>query len=185
MRRRASQTSGGITLAAGGSGGQFGTFDYETPGDRAECERAVRLIARHFDEVILDDFFFYTTKTDADIAAKGARSWTDYRLDKMREVARDLVLEPAKAENPNVQMIIKYPNWYEHFHGLGYDLGREARMFDGIYTGTETRDPVITDQLLQQYEGYEIFRYLSNVPAWGKSRRLGRHLQHPRHRPVR
>src|SRR5437763_2971794 len=38
------QTSGGITLAAGGSGGQFGTFDYENPADRAECERAVRLI---------------------------------------------------------------------------------------------------------------------------------------------
>jgi hypothetical protein len=36
-------------------------------------------------------------------------------------------------------------------------------MFDAIYTGTETRDPVITDQLLQQYESYEIFRYLSNV----------------------
>ena len=44
------QTSGGVTLAAGGSGGQFGTFDYENPADRAECERAVRLIARHFDE---------------------------------------------------------------------------------------------------------------------------------------
>ncbi len=60
-------------------------------------------------------------------------------------------------------MIIKYPNWYEHFHGLGYDLAEEAHMFDGIYTGTETRDPVITDQLLQQYESYEIYRYLSNV----------------------
>src|SRR3569833_4262883 len=156
-------TSGGITLAAGGSGGQFGTFDYENPADRAECERAVRLIARHFDEVILDDFFFYTSKSDADIAAKGARSWTDYRLDKMLEVSRDLVLGPAKQENPRVKVIIKYPNWYEHFHGLGYDLAEQAHMFDAIYTGTETRDPVITDQLLQQYESYEIYRYLSNV----------------------
>ena len=157
------QTSGGVTLAAGGSGGQFGTFDYENPADRAECERAVRLIARHFDEVILDDFFFYTSKSDADIAAKGARSWTDYRLAKMNEAARDLVLGPAKQENPRVRMIIKYPNWYEHFHGLGYDLAQEAHAFDAIYTGTETRDPVITDQLLQQYESYEVFRYLSNV----------------------
>jgi hypothetical protein len=157
------ETSGGITLAAGGSGGQFGTFDYENPADRAECERAVRLIARHFDEVILDDFFFYTSKSDADIAAKGALSWTDYRLAKMNEAARDLVLGPAKQENPRVRMIIKYPNWYEHFHGLGYDLAQEAHAFDAIYTGTETRDPVITDQLLQQYESYEIFRYLSNV----------------------
>jgi hypothetical protein len=157
------ETSGGITLAAGGSGGQFGTFDYENPADRAECEKAVRLIARHFDEVILDDFFFYTSKTDADIAAKGPRSWTDYRLAKMNEAARDLVLGPAKQENPRVRMIIKYPNWYEHFQGLGYDLAQEAHAFDAIYTGTETRDPVITDQLLQQYESYEIFRYLSNV----------------------
>jgi hypothetical protein len=157
------QTSGGITLAAGGSGGQFGTFDYENPADRAECERAVRLIARHFDEVILDDFFFYTSKSDADIAAKGARSWTDYRLDRMREASRNLVLGPARQENPRVRVIIKYPNWYEHFHGLGYDLTEQAHMFDAIYTGTETRDPVITDQLLQQYESYEIYRYLSNV----------------------
>ena len=156
-------TSGGITLAAGGSGGQFGTFDYENPADRAECERAVRLIARHFDEVILDDFFFYTSKSDADIAAKGARSWTQYRLAKMNEAARDLVLGPAKQENPRVRLIVKYPNWYEHFHGLGYDLADEAHAFDAIYTGTETRDPVMTDQLLQQYESYEIYRYLSNV----------------------
>ncbi|MGN6848985.1 MAG: hypothetical protein ACTHJK_05865 [Sphingomicrobium sp.] len=157
------ETSGGITLAAGGSGGQFGTFDYENPADRAECERAVRLIVRHFDDVILDDFFFYTSKSDADIAAKGNRSWTDYRLAKMNEVARDLVLGPARQVNPRVRMIIKYPNWYEHFQGLGYDLADEAHKFDAIYTGTETRDPIITDQLLQQYESYEIYRYLSNV----------------------
>jgi hypothetical protein len=158
------QTSGGVTLAAGGwPGGQFGTFDYENPADRAECERAARLAARHFDEVILDDFFFYTMKTDADIAAKGNRSWTDYRLAKMREASRALVLGPAKQENPRVRVIIKYPNWYEHFHGLGYDLAEQPRMFDAIYTGTETRDPVITDQLLQQYESYEIVRYFSNI----------------------
>jgi hypothetical protein len=157
------ETSGGVTLAAGGSGGQFGTFDYENPADRAECERAVRLIARHFDEVILDDFFFYTSKSDADIAARGNRSWTEYRVDKMREASRELVLRPAKQENPRVRVIIKYPNWYEHFHGLGYDLEQQPKMFDAIYTGTETRDPEITDQLLQQYESYEIYRYLSNV----------------------
>ena len=157
------QTSGGITLAAGGSGGQFGTFDYENPADRAECEKAVRLISRHFDEVVLDDFFFYNSKSDADIAAKGARSWTDYRIDRMREVSRDLVLGPAHQTNPRVRVIIKYPNWYEHFHGTGFDLADEAQMFDGIYTGTETRDPEITDQLLQQYESYEIVRYFSNI----------------------
>jgi hypothetical protein len=163
FREKGIETSGGITLAAGGEGGQFGTFDYEKPEDRAEVERAVRLAARHFDEVILDDFFFYTSKSDADIAAKVERSWTEYRLAKMREVSRDLVLEPAHQVNPHVRMIIKYPNWYEHFHGLGYDLAEQPKMFDAIYTGTETRDPIITDQLLQQYESYEIYRYFSNI----------------------
>jgi voltage-gated potassium channel Kch len=162
--------SGGVTLAAGGHSGQFGTFDYEDPRDRAECQRAVELAARHFDEVILDDFFFYTTKSDADIAAKGKRTWTQYRLERMREVAETLVLKPARAINPHVRMIIKYPNWYEHFQGLGYDLDVEARRFDGIYTGTETRDPQITDQLLQQYESYLIFRYYDNIRPHGGNR---------------
>ncbi len=157
------QVSGGITLAAGESSRQFGTFDYELAKDREECRTAVERAARHFDEVILDDFFFYNSKSDVDIAAKGARSWTQYRLDTMRGVAKDLVLGAARAVNPRIKMIIKYPNWYEHFQGLGYDLERESQQFDAIYTGTETRDPSITDQLLQQYESYEIYRYFSNI----------------------
>jgi hypothetical protein len=154
---------GGLTLSAGGGGGQFGTFDFEKRADREECKKAVQLAARHFDTVILDDFFFYTSKSDADIAAKGRRSWTQYRLETMREVSTDLVLKPARAINPKIKMIIKYPNWYEHFQGLGYDLQKQARWFDGIYTGTETRDPTATDQLLQQYQSYEIVRYFDHI----------------------
>jgi hypothetical protein len=157
------ETAGGVTFDAGSSGGQFNTLDYENPADRAAAERASRLMARHFDELILDDFFFYNTKSDADLAARGNRSWTDYRIDKMHEAARDLVLGPAKQTNPRIKVIIKFPNWYEHFHGTGFDLADEAHMFDGIYTGTETRDPVITDQQLQQYESYGIIRYFDNI----------------------
>jgi len=157
------QVAGGIAYSAPATNGQFNTLDYENPQDREECRRAIELAARHFDEVILDDFFFYSTKSDADIAAKGTRSWTQYRLEKMREVSRDLVLGAARAVNPRVKVIIKYPNWYEHFQALGYDLDQEAKLFDGIYTGTETRDPEITDQLLQQYESYLIIRYFDNI----------------------
>lgn len=160
---RGVEVSGGLTLAAGGEGGQFSSFDYESPADRAECKAAVEKAARHFDEIILDDFFFFSTRSDADIAAKGGRSWTKYRLDTMRKVSKELVLEPARQVNPGVKVLLKYPNWYEHFQGLGYDLAVQPGMFDGIYTGTETRDPIITDQLLQQYQSYEIFRYLSNI----------------------
>lgn len=157
------EVSGGVTEAAGGSRGQFGTFDYEAPADRAECIRAITIAARHFDEVILDDFFFYTSKSDADIAAKGDRSWTQYRLDTMRKASQDLILKPARAANPRVKVIIKYPNWYEHFQALGYDLEQQSQMFDAIYTGTETRDPDITDQFLQPYESYLVYRYYSAI----------------------
>ncbi|HEY3780859.1 MAG TPA: hypothetical protein VGL56_07235, partial [Fimbriimonadaceae bacterium] len=54
-------------------------------------------------------------------------------------------------------------NWYEHFQALGYDLDKEPKIFDGIYTGTETRDPEITDQHLQPYESYQIVRYFDNI----------------------
>lgn len=167
---RGIEVAGGLTLSAGGSAGQFGTFDYERPEDRAECKKAVQIAARHFDTVILDDFFFYTSKSDADIAAKGSRSWTQYRLQAMRRASTELVLKPARAVNPKIKMIIKYPNWYEHFQGLGYDLEKQAQWFDGIYTGTETRDPYVTDQLLQQYESYEILRYFDNIRPGGGNR---------------
>ncbi len=168
--RHGIEVSGGIAFVAPGGGGQFSTLDYENPHDREICRRAVQLAARHFNEIILDDFFFYSTKSDADIAAKGDRSWTQYRLDRMREVANDLVLKTARTVNPRVKVIIKYPNWYEHFQALGYDLDVEAKKFDAIYTGTETRDPEVTDQHLQQYESYLIFRYLSNIRPGGGDR---------------
>ena len=44
-------------------GGQFGTFDYDDPVHRDACKRAVELTAHHFDKIILDDFFCYTTNS--------------------------------------------------------------------------------------------------------------------------
>jgi hypothetical protein len=170
FRARGITVDGGITLTSADQGGPFRSFDYENPRDVATAERAVRMAARHFDTVILDDFTFFNTRSDADIRAKGSRSWTQYRLDKMRWVAQHLILGTARSVNPRVKVIIKYPNWYEHFQGLGFDLDREARMFDYIYTGTETRDPVATYQLLQQYESYLIFRYYSNIRPNGGNR---------------
>ena len=157
------QVAGGMALSDGSIGGQFKTFCYTDPKDRAFIKSAAQLAARHFDEIIQDDFFFDTTKTDSDIAAKGEKSWTQFRLDLMDEAAENLIVKPARAVNPHVKLVIKFPNWYEHFQGSGYDLDKEPKVFDGIYTGTETRDPVITDQHLQQYESYEIIRYFENI----------------------
>jgi hypothetical protein len=163
---RGVRVAGGMALSDGGSG-QFRSFCYTDPADRQFIKQATELAARHFDEIIQDDFFFVTTKNDSDIAAKGTNTWTQFRLKLMDEAAENLIIKPARAVNPKVKLIIKFPNWYEHFQGSGYDLDQEPKIFDGIYTGTETRDPEITDQNLQQYESYLIFRYFENIKPGG------------------
>jgi hypothetical protein len=160
---RGVRVAGGMALSDGSVGGQFRSFCYTDPADREFIRKAAELAARHFDEVIQDDFFFVTTKNDSDIAAKGNRTWTQFRLDLMDDAAENLLIKPAREVNPKVKMVVKFPNWYEHFQGLGYDLDKEPRLFDGIYTGTETRDPELTDQNLQSYESYLIIRYFDNI----------------------
>ncbi len=162
FRSKGLKVAGGITYTIDESN-NFETFCYSNPEHRAMAKEIAEYTARHFDEFILDDFFFTSCKCDLCIKAKGEMSWTDFRLKLMTDAARDLIINPAKAVNPKVKIVIKYPNWYEHFQGLGFNLKDEPKMFDGIYTGTETRDAVSSDQHLQQYESYLIFRYFENI----------------------
>ena len=172
------ETAGGIAYVGAGDTagsdssdageGQFISMCYTDPKQRDLVKQVAEQTARHFDEIMLDDFFFSNTKRDSDIAARGAQSWTAFRLKLMSDVSRELVLGPARAVNPGVKVIIKFPNWYEHFPANGYDLDVEPKLYDGIYTGTETRDPEDNDQHLQQYESYEIVRYFDNVAADSK-----------------
>jgi hypothetical protein len=173
------ETAGGIAYVGSGDNagndspdaageGQFVSMCYTDPKQRDLVKRVAEQTARHFDEIMLDDFFFSNTKRDSDIAARGSQSWTGFRLKLMADVSRDLVLGPARAVNPHARVIIKFPNWYEHFPANGYDLDVEPKLYDGIYTGTETRDPEDNDQHLQQYESYEIVRYFDNVAADSK-----------------
>jgi hypothetical protein len=159
------EVAGGITATIS-ERNQFETFCYSNPDHRALMKKIVEFTARNLDEFILDDFFFTDCKADSDIAAKGKRSWTQFRLAQMDEAARTLVLGPAKAVNPKVKVVIKYPNWYDHFQALGFDLELQPRIFDGIYTGTETRDPS-GNQHLQQYHGFSIVRYFENLKPGG------------------
>jgi hypothetical protein len=155
--------AGGMALLGPASRAQFGTLDYTDPKDRALVERVSAQAARNFDEFILDDLFFTNTKSDSDITAKGKRTWEEFRLQMMDEVSRDLILKSAKDANPKVNVIIKFPNFYPSFQGMGFDLEHQPQIFPEIWTGDETRDPVVTDQQLQQYESYEIFRYFENI----------------------
>jgi hypothetical protein len=156
------QTFGGITWTRN-EANRFETFCYSNAADRAWVKHVAEETARHFDDIILDDFFFTSCKSEEEIRAKGTRTWAQYRVERMREVARDLVIGAARSVNPKVRVVIKFPNWYEHFQDMGFDLEREPYLYDGVYTGTETRDPINSAQHLQAYNGYSIFRYFDNL----------------------
>jgi hypothetical protein len=154
--------AGGITYTVS-EPNRFETFSYSNPEHRKAVQQIAEHTARHFDEFILDDFFFTSTKSEFDVKARGARSWTDYRLAVMDDAAKNLVIGPARRVNPQVKVVIKYPNWYDHFPALGFNLARGPQLFDGIYTGTETRDAVRSAQHLQPYLSYNIMRYFGNI----------------------
>lgn len=162
FKDRGVEVAGGITYTIS-EANNFQTFCYKNPEERAKAKEIIELTASLFDEIILDDFFFTDCKCDYCVEAKGNRTWTDYRLELMDDAAMNVILGPAKKVNKNVKVVIKYPNWYDHFPALGFDLDFGPKHFDGIYTGTETRDAVRSNQHLQPYESYLIWRYFDNL----------------------
>lgn len=161
FKKKGIKTSGGITLTIH-EPSRFQTFCYSDPEHRKRVKEIAEHTARHFNEIILDDFYFTNCKCHHCIKGKGDQSWTDYRIELLAEAAQSLIINPAKKVNPKVKVTIKYPNWYEHFQGLGFNLEKEPGLFDALYTGTETRDPS-SAQHLQPYLGYLIFRYFEHL----------------------
>ena len=163
--------SGGITTTINDFEGTepgkqrlFGTFCYTDPAMRARLKEISEYTAGMFDEIILDDFYFTNCTCERCIREKGERDWVTFRRELMKDVSENLVVGPAKAVNPKVRMIIKYPNWRESYHFTGYVPEVQRDIFDATYTGTETRSPQYTDQHLPEYLSYSLVRYMEN--AW-------------------
>src|SRR4029078_7923526 len=94
-------TDRGVQLAGGipfpiSEPNRFETFSYSNPEHRKLVQQISEHTAKHFDEFILDNFFFTSTKSEFDVKARGARGWTDYRLAVMEDAAKNLVIGPAK-----------------------------------------------------------------------------------------
>ena len=91
------EVAGGITYTIS-EPNDFETFSYSDPEDRAMVKKIAEHTAKHFDEFLLDDFFFTSSKKDVEIKAKGNKSWTEYRLGIMNDAGRNLVVGPAKIQ---------------------------------------------------------------------------------------
>ena len=159
------KVAGGITSTALVGERKPSIFDCFCFSDEAHRERYRQIVeytARLFDEIILDDYFFTPCRCEKCIEKKGSRSWERYRLDTMTEFSKEIV-ELAKRVNPRCKFVIKYPNWYESFQETGYDPERQRHIFDGIYTGTESRRANYNHQHLPRYLSYSLIRLLENT----------------------
>ncbi|HEV2232575.1 MAG TPA: hypothetical protein VGV68_04120, partial [Terriglobia bacterium] len=166
FRRAGLQVSGCVTTTGLGkpSTGWNVAACFTNRANRDHLAAVFRAAAGIFDEIMIDDFFFTDCQCSECAAARGGMSWRQYREKLMIEVSRDAVLGPARAVNPKVKIILKFPQWYDKFQDRGYSVAEETALYDRVWTGTELRDPSSEEWgHTQQYRGFFLYRWLTDV----------------------
>ncbi len=160
---------GGIATVPGGDfgvkqEGPLGWFNWQHPKTQEDLKGVMRMAAGIFDEFIVDDFLCTSDTSLISKTAKGNMSWSQYRMDLLTGLSTEIFIKPAKEVNPDITMIIKYPQWYDRFHLFGYDVEREPALFDKVWVGTETRGQ-FTQRFgfVQPYEGFISYRWMSDL----------------------
>ncbi|MCP4259171.1 MAG: hypothetical protein GY774_16935 [Planctomycetes bacterium] len=137
---------------------------YTNKGTQGQLQRIFEYTASIFDEIMIDDFLFTDCQCDECKATCGNKTWADYRCELMVKMGRERILIPARAVNPDVRIIIKYPQWYDNFHNRGYEVLRQTADYEKIWVGTETRDYENERWGGKvQYEAYYIMRWLGLI----------------------
>ncbi|MFH1268646.1 MAG: hypothetical protein ABIK89_23215, partial [Planctomycetota bacterium] len=130
------------------------TFCYTDEATIAALEHEIRRLARLFNEVVIDDAFLTSCRCGACEASRSGRDWGAFRRDLLSGVAASWVAA-AREENPDVRLIVKFPQYYDRYHRFGYDADRFPAIFDAVWQGAETRDPAtLAYGYVEPYEGY-------------------------------
>ena len=158
LRKEGIRVSGAVVPV-----GPKGPFCYNDPEQMVILETRVRAMAGIFDELILDDWLFTNCTCEKCVAGRGTSSWGDYRTRLLLEKSKKHILDAAKQVNPNIRVIIKYPNWYEGHRENGYDVYGETHQFDAVAIGIETRTRATHDQHIPIYSGYVYQKWFSSV----------------------
>ncbi|PWU10599.1 MAG: hypothetical protein C5B50_25365 [Verrucomicrobia bacterium] len=180
FRKAGFEVSGCVTTTQVGksSKGWPGISCYTDEATQLRLQSIFEYAAGLFDEIMIDDFLFTDcTCTNCAVARKAkivivgthlypvkGDTWEDYRAELMVRVSQDRILGAAKKVNPKARIIIKYPQWYDHFQELGYEVIRETAEFDRIWVGTEARN--YEDRRwggTPQYESYFLMRWLGGI----------------------
>lgn len=144
--------------------GALGWFNWQHPKTQEDLREVMRMSARVFDEFVVDDFLCTGDTSAISKEAKGDRSWSQYRMDLLTELSTEIFIKPAKEVNPNISMIIKYPQWYDRFHLFGYDVAREPALYDKVWIGTESRGQYTQRfGFVQPYEGFISYRWMDDI----------------------
>ena len=169
LRGKGIDVSSGIATLPGpdygiGSNSSQYAMNYEAPETRTALRETIEFYAKHFDEIIVDDFLMTDDASEKSVKARGNQPWPEYRLDLMTTIARDVLIGPAKRVNPNVNIINKFPQWYDRFHVYGYNVISGPELFDKVWVGTETRNPD-TERFgyVQPTEGFINYSWLASL----------------------
>ncbi len=160
---------GGIATVPGGDfgvkqEGKLGWFNWQNEKTQKDLRQVMEDVAPIFDTFIVDDFLCTGDTSVESQAAKGDREWSVYRRELMTELASSIFIDPAKSVNPDIHMIIKYPQWYDRFHMFGYDVASGPELFDEVWVGTETRGQYTQRfGFVQPYEGFVNYRWISSM----------------------
>ncbi len=140
-----------------------GPSAYNNPEDLASLKERMQGLAQVFNKIILDDWLFTNATDPKSVAERGNMTWAEYRTKLILEQSKKYIIDAAKEVNPKVQVIIKFPNWYEGFAENGYDVKDEVKQFDKMAIGIETRVPETQHQHIPIYTGYFLQKWESSA----------------------
>lgn len=161
--------TGGIATVPGGDWGVAANaglawMNFQNPKTQADIENSVRIGARVFDRFVVDDFLQSGDLSAESEAARGRRSWGQYRRDLMTSLSQASIIGPAKEENPDISVIVKFPQSYDRYQQFGYDTSRMPQLFDGVWVGTESRGQYTQRfGFTQPYEGFVNYRWIASL----------------------
>ncbi len=169
MQNNGFEVVGGIATVPGGDfgvmqDGPLSWFNWQNEKTQNDLRNVMEKAAPLFNEFIIDDFVCTADTSLESKTAKGDRSWSEYRRSLLTGLLEPVFIRPAKALNPDIKMIIKFPQWYDRFHLFGYDVATKPALFDGVWVGTETRGQYTQRYgFVQPYEGFVNYRWISTL----------------------
>jgi hypothetical protein len=137
--------------------------NYAAEKTQKDLANRMRFMAERFDEIIVDDFLATDDTSEISVKQKGDKSWSEYRLSLMTDFSRQYIIAPARKVNPDIHLILKFPQWYDRFHRFGYNVETAPTLYDRIWVGTETRNPdTVRYGFVQPTQGYINYSWLAS-----------------------